>query len=243
MVEPGDDISDLIASSLQSSAITLEENDILVVTQKVISKAEDRFVSLSKVTPSLQAKELAIEVEKDPRLIELILRESNEVVRKRPGSIIVEHKLGFVCASAGIDHSNLSNSTIDQDEKVLLLPENPDHSAMLIRSYFKQKTSRNIGVLVIDTQGRAWRFGVVGMTIGLSGVPALIDERGWTDLFGNKLEITVVGVADELAAAASLMMGQSNEGTPVVHVRGFPYKLEDGNFVDILRSKNGDLFR
>lgn len=243
MIEPGDDLSSEILSCLEDNNLPLVENDILVITQKVVSKAENRFVDLSTITPSEKAIKLGLQTEKDPRLVEVILRESNEVVRFRKGSLIVEHKLGFICASAGIDHSNIRSGSKENNQSVLLLPVDPSASAMKIRDAVFSKYGKNIGVLIIDSQGRAWRNGVVGMSIGLSGIPALIDERGWKDLYGSTLEITIVGVVDELAAAASLMMGQANEGTPVVHVRGFPYKLEEGNFNDLLRSKETDLFR
>lgn len=243
MIEPGDDLSSEILSCLEDNNLPLVENDILVITQKVVSKAENRFVDLSTITPREKAIKLGLQTEKDPRLVEVILRESNEVVRFRKGSLVVEHKLGFICASAGIDHSNISGGSKESNQSVLLLPVDPSASAKKIRDAVFSKYGKNIGVLIIDSQGRAWRNGVVGMSIGLSGIPPLIDERGWKDLYGSTLEITIVGVVDELAAAASLMMGQANEGTPVVHVRGFPYKLAEGNFNDLMRSKETDLFR
>jgi coenzyme F420-0:L-glutamate ligase / coenzyme F420-1:gamma-L-glutamate ligase len=172
-----------------------------------------------------------------------MLQESNEVLRTRVGAIIVEHKLGFVCANAGIDHSNVAGLGNDKEEYVLLLPENPDESARRIKDDIRQKTGFNVGVMIIDSHGRAWRSGTVGICIGLSGIPAVIDERGWKDLFGYTLQVTVVGVADELAAAASLMMGQAAEGTPAVHVRGFPYPLGEGSLQELLRPKEQDMFR
>lgn len=241
MIEPGDGIAPAILDCMNKTGVAMNDGDVFVITQKVISKAENRYYFLDQVTPSPQALELALDTDKDPRLVELILRESNEVVRKRKNTLIVEHKLGFVCAGAGIDQSNITS--IAGRERVLLLPTDPDRSARMIRKELMDATDKQIGIMVIDTQGRAWRNGVVGMCIGLSGLPALVDKRGKNDLFGNTLQITVIGVADELAAAASLMMGQAAEGTPVVHVRGFPYPLEEGNFNDILRSKDVDLFR
>jgi coenzyme F420-0:L-glutamate ligase/coenzyme F420-1:gamma-L-glutamate ligase len=172
-----------------------------------------------------------------------MLLESNEVLRVRVGTIIVEHKLGFVCANAGIDHSNVMGGGNKDEEFVLLLPEDPDQSARNIREKIKNNTGKNIGVMIIDSHGRAWRNGTVGICIGLSGLPALIDERGWKDLFGYTLKITVVGVADELAAAASLIMGQAAEGTPAVHVRGFPYPLGEGSLKELIRPKEQDMFR
>src|SRR5688572_15502248 len=221
----------------------LQENDILVLAQKIVSKAEGRLVNLATVTPCSKAIELAQKTEKDARVVELILQESNEIVRTRVGAIIVEHKLGFVCANAGIDHSNVAGDGDQEQEYVLLLPVDPDQSARQIRDTMKRKTNKNIGVMIIDSHGRAWRNGTVGLCIGLSGIPAVIDERGWKDLFGYTLRITVVGVADELAAAASLVMGQAAEGTPAVHVRGFPYPLREGSFKELLRPKDQDMFR
>jgi coenzyme F420-0:L-glutamate ligase/coenzyme F420-1:gamma-L-glutamate ligase len=235
----GDDLADIIVQSLEHSNITLEDNDIFVLAQKVVSKAEGRMVNLESIPPSQQALELAGQTEKDPRLVELILRESESVVRTRPGTIIVEHKLGFICANAGIDHSNVSG----EGEYVLLLPENPDQSANGIRAKIEAKTNKKIGVMIIDSHGRAWRIGTEGVCIGLSGIPGVLDERGWLDLFGYTLRITVVGVADELAAAASLVMGQAAEGTPIVHVRGFPYPLREGSLKELIRPKEQDLFR
>ena len=243
LVKPGDDLGKMVLECLQSNALTLRDGDVIVITQKVVSKAENRYEDLRAITPTQAAIDLAQETDKDPRLVEVILRESDEVIRKRKGTIIVQHKLGFICASAGIDHSNLNDEVAGSQDTILLLPEDPNASAAKLREEFEKSSGAHIGVLIIDSQGRAWRFGVVGMTIGMSGIPAIVDERGWTDLFGNVLEITVVGVADELAAAASLMMGQASEGTPVVHVRGFPYPLEDGKFEDLIRTKNVDLFR
>jgi coenzyme F420-0:L-glutamate ligase/coenzyme F420-1:gamma-L-glutamate ligase len=165
------------------------------------------------------------------------------VLRSRQSVIIVEHRLGFVCASAGIDHSNVRGEGGDPEDWVLLLPEDPDRSARQIRERLESASARRLGVLIVDSHGRAWRLGTVGATIGLSGLPALVDMRGWEDLFGFRLQITQVGVADELAAAASLMMGQSAEGTPAVHVRGFPYPLREGSMKELLRPRNEDMFR
>lgn len=243
MVKPGDDLVGLILLALADSDIVLENDDILVIAQKIVSKAENQLVNLASVKPSLAANELAKISGKDPRLAELILRESNAIVRTRPGSVIVEHRIGFVCANAGIDHSNVSGDGTPTEEWVLLLPKDPDKSAAEIRRKIKDAQHKDIGVMIIDSHGRAWRLGTVGVAIGISGLPSLIDERGWKDLFGYTLQITVVGVADELAAAASLVMGQAAEGTPVVHVRGFPYPLREGSIQDLLRPKNQDMFR
>lgn len=242
-IRQGDLLADIILKSMQETGIDFEDNDIIVLAQKIVSKAEGRLVNLATVMPSQKAIELGAKTDKDPRVVELILQESNEVVRTRVGAIIVEHKLGFVCANAGIDHSNVAGDGNNKEEYVLLLPEDPDQSAKQLREAIQQKTGKNIGVMIIDSHGRAWRNGTVGLCIGLSGIPALIDERGWKDLFGYTLKITIIGVADELAAAASLMMGQAAEATPVVHVRGFPYKLGEGSLKELIRPKNQDMFR
>jgi coenzyme F420-0:L-glutamate ligase/coenzyme F420-1:gamma-L-glutamate ligase len=250
LIRHGDDLADIIVSTLPKNNLMLEDGDVLVIAQKIVSKAEGRTVNLANVTPSERALELARQTEKDPRLVELVLRESNEVLRTRPGTIIVEHKLGFVCANAGIDHSNVTpplpegeKRGMSAEEWMLLLPENPDRSAERIQQVIQSKTGRRVGILIIDSHGRAWRNGTVGTAIGIAGMPGLQDLRGEADLFGLTLRITQVGVADELAAAASLLMGQAAEGTPVVHVRGFPYSLREGSLQELLRPKEQDLFR
>lgn len=243
LIRHGDDLADIITSALPKNDISLGDNDILVIAQKIVSKAEGRSVHLATVTPSPRAVELAEKTEKDARLVELILQESKEVLRTRSGTIIVEHKLGFVCANAGIDHSNVTKSGNPEGEWVLLLPAEPDRSAETIRQQIQWKTGKQIGVLIIDSHGRAWRNGTVGVAIGIAGVPGLQDLRGEQDLFGSILRITQVGVADELSAAASLLMGQAAEGMPVVHVRGFPYPLREGALQELLRPKEQDLFR
>jgi len=238
LIRQGDNLADILVNSLQDTGVSLQDGDILVLAQKIISKAEGRMVNLTSVTPSQKALELAKLTEKDPQVIELILGESNEILRTRPGAIIVEHKLGFVCANAGIDQSNVGN-----EDSVLLLPEDPNRSAEQIRQKIEEATSTHIGVLIIDSHGRAWREGTVGIAIGIAGLPGLVDLRGKPDLFDRHLQITQVGAADELAAAASLMMGQAAEGTPAVHVRGFPYPLREGELKELLRPKEQDLFR
>ena len=243
LIRHGDNLADIIVQALQENNVVLENNDILVLAQKIVSKAEGRAINLATVTPSLQAIELAERIEKDARLVELILRESKEVLRTRPGTIVVEHRLGFVCANAGIDHSNVAWAGDAAEEWVLLLPTEPDRSAEQIRHEIQFKTGKQVGILIIDSHGRAWRNGTVGVAIGIAGLPGLQDLRGEPDLFGFTLRITQVGVADELAAAASLIMGQAAEGTPVVHVRGFPYSLREGSLQELLRPKEQDLFR
>lgn len=251
LIQPGADLAGIILASLQQASLALQDGDILVVAQKIVSKAEGRQVNLAAVQPSPDARELAAKSEKDARLVELILRESREVLRVRPGTIIVEHRLGFVCANAGIDHSNVPAGEGGDcpepaglaQEWVLLLPEDPDRSAKALRERLERASKARLGVAIIDSHGRAWRLGTVGAAIGLAGVPGLVDLRGTPDLFGVRLQITQVGAADELAAAASLVMGQAAEGTPVVHVRGFPYEQRDGKLGELLRPREMDMFR
>jgi coenzyme F420-0:L-glutamate ligase/coenzyme F420-1:gamma-L-glutamate ligase len=243
LIQPGDDLAEILLASLQAARITPEDGDILVLAQKIVSKAEGRLINLSTISPTEEALELAKRSEKDPRLVELILQESREVLRVRPGTIIVEHRLGFVCASAGIDHSNVMGKDGNTAGWVLLLPENPDHSALESRRKIKLTTGIRLGVMIIDSHGRAWRVGTIGTAIGISGLPGLVDKRGWKDLFGNRLKTTIVAAADELAAAASLAMGEAAEGTPAVHVRGFPYPLREGSLSELLRAREQDLFR
>ncbi|NJD61036.1 MAG: coenzyme F420-0:L-glutamate ligase [Anaerolineales bacterium] len=243
MVHTGDDLANIILDGLSLARIHIEDEDVVVIAQKIVSKAEGRWVNLAAVKPSPKAIELGRVVEKDARLVELILRESNQVLRTRIGTIIVEHRLGFICANAGIDHSNVAGEGSMGDEWVLLLPEDPDSSAASIRQQLETRIGKRLGVLIIDSHGRAWRQGVVGVAIGIAGLPGLVDMRGRSDLFGYSLRITTIGAADELAAAASLIMGQADEATPIIHVRGFPYTLREGALGELLRPKDQDLFR
>lgn len=243
LIKPGDDIVSLVLQAVDRLGFRLMDGDIFVFTQKIVSKSEGRMVNLDTVVPTRRALELAKQTGKDPRLLELILQESHKVLRVRPGIIIVEHRLGFICANAGIDHSNVCGEGDESGEWVLLLPENPDKSAQLIRKKLAERSGKQLGVMIIDSHGRAWRMGTVGVTIGLAGVPGLVDLRGQKDLFGYTLRVTQVGAADELAAAASLVMGQAAEGTPVAHVRGFPYPLRESSLEELLRPEDQDLFR
>lgn len=236
LVAAGDDLAGLILAALSHAAVPLQDGDIVVIAQKVVSKAEGRSVELAAVTPSSRAIEIAAEAHKDPRIVELILAESNDVLRVRPGVIIVEHRLGLVLANAGIDRSNVEGET------ALLLPRDPDGSAEQIRARLVAATGAAIGVMIIDSIGRAWRNGTIGTTIGASGIATMRDLRGQPDLFGRKLETTEVGAADEVAAAASLVMGQAAEATPVVVVRGIDL-AGTGTARDLLRPKHMDMFR
>ncbi len=237
LVQPGDDLAGIILASLEKSGWALQTGDVLVMAQKVVSKAENRIVDLADVTPSSRAVELAAEVDKDARLVELILSESKAVVRHRPGVLIVEHRLGFVMANAGIDRSNVNGG-----EHALLLPLDPDRSAAEIRRKIAAQANVDVGILIIDSFGRAWRNGTIGTAIGASGIPTLLDLRGRPDLYGRPLETTEVGWADELASAASLMMGQAGEGRPIVLVRGVT-ETGDGLATDLVRPKEKDMFR
>lgn len=243
MIQPNDDLVEITLQALQRTGITLAGGDILVYAQKVVSKAEGRLFNLAQVHPSPQAEDLSAVVEKDPRLVELIMQESAAVLRTRPGALIVEHRLGFVCANAGIDHSNVAGAGSSEEEWVLLLPRDPDASAEGLRHGLEAASGLVLGAVVIDSHGRAWRNGTVGVAVGLSGVPGLVDLRGQPDLFDYSLRITTVGAGDELAAAASLVMGQAAEGTPIVHVRGFPYPLREASLNELIRPKEQDLFR
>jgi coenzyme F420-0:L-glutamate ligase/coenzyme F420-1:gamma-L-glutamate ligase len=244
MIQAGDDLAALITQSLIPDPHSLLDGDILVLAQKIVSKAEGRRVHLHGVAVTPEAGNLARETGKDPRLVQLILNESRAILRARPGLIIVEHQLGFVCANAGIDHSNVAGEGGERsDDWVLLLPENPDASAAKIRAALEAASGARLGVLIIDSHGRAWRNGVTGAVIGISGVPGVVDKRGDHDLVGRELVATLIGAADELAGAASLLMGQAAEGTPVIHVRGFPYPLRESALQEILRPREMDLFR
>jgi len=240
LIEPGDDLAGAILHALTGSNLALQPRDVLVVAQKIVSKAEGRLVDLKTVTPSPRAIELANATAKDPRVVELILAESSEVLRHRPGAIIVAHRLGFVLANAGIDMSNVGP---DGADRALLLPADPDRSCRELREQLHQRTGVDVAVLIIDSFGRAWRNGTVGTAIGVSGFPALADLRGQPDLFGRPLQITEVGLADELAAAASLMMGQASEGIPAVLARGVPYQRRESGVQELIRPKAQDLFR
>jgi len=243
LIKPDDNLSQILLDGLKASSIDLQEGDILVVTQKIVSKAEDRLVYLKNVKVSQKAVRIAKKIQKDPRLVELILRESASIIRTKPGTIIVEHKLGFVCANAGIDHSNVSGLYGEEEDWVLLLPENPDKSAKKIRDDIFTMTGKKIGVIIVDSHGRAWRLGTVGVAIGLSGVPGLVDFRGKKDIFGYTLKATQIAAADELAAVSTLVMGEADERCPAVHVRGFPYPLRESSLSELIRPKDLDLFR
>lgn len=240
IIREGDDLAALISQAAAAAGDSLAAGDIIVLAQKIVSKAEGRTVDLADVIPSQRAISLGLETQKDPRLVELILGESEEVLRVRPGVIIVAHKRGWVLANAGIDRSNVEGA--DRD-RVLLLPQDPDASAAAIRSRLERICGFNLGVIVADSIGRAWRLGTIGTAIGASGVRCLADLRGRPDLHGRTLETTETGTADEIASAASLIMGQGAEGSPVAIVRGLGDALGDGQAADLVRPLALDLFR
>jgi len=239
LVQAGDDLAALTLQAMQRHGLTLAEQDVLVYASKVISKAEGRFVRLRDVMVSAAAHAIARSCEKDPRLVELILQESREVLRVRPGLIIVEHRQGFVCANAGIDHSNVA----DDDDMVLLLPADADASARSLQQRLRQLAGVNVAIVINDSHGRAWRLGTVGVAVGVAGLLPLADRRGQPDLFDRPLQVTMLGIADEIAAAASLIMGGAAESAPIVHARGVPYTSGDGHLSDLLRPRQLDMFR
>lgn len=239
-IQRGDDLAAIILDSLNKSKLTLQDGDVLVIAQKIISKSEGRMVRLSEVHPSARAIELEKESGKDARICEVILWDTRELVRVRPGLIIVETYQGWICANAGIDRSNVAPH---EEGWVLRLPEDSDRSARTLRDRLHELTARELGIIINDTHGRVFRNGAVGVAIGVAGFPALLDLRGHPDLFGYELQSTVVGLADQLASAASLLQGQADEGQPIVHVRGMTRFNGNASAVEIVRSKEMDLFR
>ena len=239
-INPGDDVSSIISQCLSEQGCRLRNNDVIVVAQKIISKSENRFIDLKTIEPSEEAIKLAKETDKDPRLAELILRESNRIIRAEKGTIIVEHKLGHILANAGIDQSNIGK----RYDHVLLLPKDPSDSAKKIKKSFEDRYQIKLGVLVTDSIGRAWRLGTTGHALGSSGIKTLIDMRGEKfDRDGRLLQTTVIGVADQIASAATLLMGESSEGMPVVIIRGLDLLDESDTVNDLIRPAEEDLFR
>jgi coenzyme F420-0:L-glutamate ligase / coenzyme F420-1:gamma-L-glutamate ligase len=239
LIQPGDDLPRILGDPVARSG-GLRDRDVLVVAQKIVSKAEGRYVDLDQVTPSPRAIAVAQQCEKDPRVIEVILSESSEVVRLRPGLIITRHRLGFVSANAGVDRSNVAPEGID---RVLLLPIDPDRSAAHIRSALRDRFGIDLAVIIADSHGRPHRLGTVGVAIGLSGLPGVEDWRGRKDLFGYTLQHTEVGIADQIASAATLLLGQAAEAIPAVIVRGATFEPREGSAAEINRPVEMDLFR
>lgn len=240
LVQAGDDLASLVLDGLGRLGITPRPRDVLVLAQKIVSKAEGRLVRLADVTPSAAAVELAAEVRKDARMVELILSESRRVVRARPDVLIVEHRLGLIMANAGIDQSNIGH---EEGEAALLLPEDPDASAAALRTEIGRRSGVEPAVVINDSFGRPWRRGTIGIAIGAAGLPSLIDRRGETDLFGRTLKATLIAYADEIAAAASLVMGQTTEATPAVLMRGLAWSAPEGGASGLIREAGEDLFR
>jgi coenzyme F420-0:L-glutamate ligase/coenzyme F420-1:gamma-L-glutamate ligase len=239
-VRPGDDVAALLWSGFDALRMAPQDGDIVVVTQKIVSKAEGRFRRLSDVTPSDDAHRLAHVTGKDARLVELVLRESSAVVRAAPNVLVARHKLGMVLANAGIDRSNLGG---DAQDLALLLPADPDASARGIGEALSARAGGKIGVVISDSFGRPWRLGVVNVAIGAWGVPSLIDRRGDMDRDGRRLEVTQIAIGDLLASTAGLAMGEAAEGIPAAIVRGCAWKADAAPASTLLRPIVEDLFQ
>jgi coenzyme F420-0:L-glutamate ligase/coenzyme F420-1:gamma-L-glutamate ligase len=262
LVKPGDDLAKIILKCMETQDLNFEAGDVLVLAQKIVSKSEGRLVNLREVVPSVRALQVAEIVKKDPRHVEVILRQSNEVLWVSPNIFIVEERNGYVCANAGVDRSNIeqlsnSGSSLDNvahenenitDEWLALLPLDSNVSAQRLRTAFKQASGIDMAVIINDTHGRPFRVGGVGVAIGAAGLQTIVDERGESDLFGYKLQATIVGAGDELASAASLVMGQASEATPVVLIRGYHYRpptdiANDPGAAPLVRAREQDKFR
>ncbi len=241
LVQPGDDLAAVTLAAYAATGLAPADGDVLVVAQKIVSKAEGRIVEVATVEPSAEAFALAAEVDKDPRFVEVVLSESRRIVRHRPNLVIAEHRRGWVMANAGIDHSNVGPA--DGRERVLLLPLDPDASAAALRQQLAARSGKRLAVIISDSFGRPFRRGTVGIALGAAGLPAVIDWRGHPDLFGRTLEVTETGFADEIAAAASLVQGQADEATPIVLVRGLSWSAPDAPAAALVRPPEHDLFR
>jgi len=239
LVRAGDDLPALILAGIERAGQVLRDRDVVVIAQKIVSKAEGRTVDLALVVPSPQAVALAADIGKDPRIVEVVLSESIRVVRSRPNLMIMQHRLGFVMANAGVDQSNVAEA--DGHHRALLLPVDPDASAQAIRGVLAKQA--DVGVVISDSFGRPWRRGTTGVAIGSAGIPSLIDLRGQPDLFGRTLEVSIIGFADEIAAAASLLQGQGAEAQPVVVVRGLTWSAPNVPVADVIRPPEEDLFQ
>lgn len=238
-IKPGDDLVQIILDGLLVNGLELQPRDVVVVTSKIVSKAEGRYVALADVEPGAEAQRIAHETEKDPRIVELILRESNRISRQARNVLITEHRLGFVSANAGIDQSNITHDI----EQVLLLPHNPDASARMIRERLYEATGAKVGIIISDSHNRPFRLGTLGVAIGVAGMPALLDLRGQHDMYGRELRISMQGYADMVASTAQLLGGEGAEGRPLVLMRGLNYPEQDGSARDLQRSPEQDLYR
>jgi coenzyme F420-0:L-glutamate ligase/coenzyme F420-1:gamma-L-glutamate ligase len=239
LITKGDDLAKLICNAAKKQNTPIQEKDVIVITHVAVSKAEGNLVNLDDVSPSAQAKEIALKVGKEPALVEVILRETKEIVRMGPNSLITETKNGIVCANAGVDKSNVQG-----ERNVALLPKKPDASAQKIRQEIKRLTGGNVAVIISDTHGRPLRMGEINVAIGVAGFKPIRDRRGEKDLFGYVLRVKQTAVADELASAAELVIGQANEGIPAAIIRGYNYQTaEDASAKELTRPKEADLFR
>jgi len=241
IIKEKDNLAEIVLTALRQMQLTIEDNDILVITQKIVSRAEGRLKDLKTVSPSKEALRIAKIIEKDPRLITLILGESKEVLRTKMvggiGKIIVEMKSGVVCADAGIDASNTPTNF------VTLLPVDPDKSAAAIRAEILQKTGKDVAVIISDSHGRPFRNAAVNVALGVAGIKEIKDYRGKIDLFGYRLQKKQIAIADELASAAELVIGEADEGKPIVLIRGYQYKEKVGKSQGLIRPRDQDLFR
>lgn len=242
LIQPGDDLARIVGSALRNAGIALESGDILVIAQKIVSKADGRLVDLATIVPSPEAVKCAQMVNKDPRHVEVVLRESQQVLRLAPNALITVHKLGFVMANAGVDQSNVDQAG-GEPGTVLLLPEDPDASAATLKGAIDAEWGVAVGVVISDSFGRPWRKGVTGVALGAAGVPSLRNLIGQPDMFGRALRVSEHAAADDIASAAALLMGQGNEGLPVVHIRGLSYDAPDLPASALMRPKDQDVFR
>ena len=239
LIKEGDNLAELISNAAKKQGTPIQENDVIVVTHVVVSKAEGNIINLDEVTPSKKAKEIAQQTNKDPALVEVILRETKEIVRIGQNSIITETNSGIICANAGVDRSNVSG-----DRNVVPLPKNPNASAQNIRQEIKHLTGANVAVIVSDTHGRPFRMGEINVAVGVAGIKPIRDRRGEKDLFGYVLRIKQTAIADELSSAAELVIGQANEGIPAAIIRGYNYQTNDNvSATELIRAKEKDLFR
>ena len=237
LIKKGDDIATITVAAAAKQRLELRDSDVLVIAQKIVSKAEGRVINLRAITPSKFAERIARSCDKDPRHVEAILNEAGRIVRMQGAHLIVETPHGFVCANAGVDRSNVEN-----EDCVIALPINADESARSIRARIRELTGSNVGVIIADTFGRAWRIGQVNVAIGVDGLKPIIDYRGSEDMFGRTLNVTQIAIADELASAAELVMKKS-DGTPVALVRGIDYAIGEGSARQLIRPPEEDLFR
>ncbi len=238
IVKPKDNVAELVCDAAKKQGTPIQEGDVLVVTHVIVSRAEGKLVNLDEIVPSEFAKTIAKQYDKDPALVEVVLRESKSVRRMANGILITESKHGFVCANSGVDKSNIAG-----DRLVAPLPDDPDNSAQRIREEVKRLSGCDVAVIVSDTHGRPLRMGEINIAIGVAGLKPLRDRRGEKDLFGYVLKIKNTAVADELASAAELVIGQADEGIPVAVIRGYRYlKTEDGKATELIRPREQDLF-